>query len=544
MQNKILTIIFIILLFIIGAYLTIKATYNNSWDGWGFGSAQTMTSIKHWVKDGWTKHYFLFIPAGYSKLTPYFDDQKLNQHARVDVTGSADQKRVYYTHFPPGYLFPLAFLMELGIENRFWFRLSQIFISLVGLWLLYNFFNLIANPTIAFAGSLFYALSVPFLNFADSLANMPIDELLRNAILILSLLAINQYNNYKIYKNYNYYIWIIYFILSISSYDSTFFVFIWLIGLDIINKQYKWKKWLIFASAPILAFLFQVAQNSFYLGFSGMLADFSNAFNKIGLSAGAGYGFIDAHFLQGVLFPITEAFAFPFRARYLIIFIAVIIALLFFIIKNKKINELIILPTNYLLLLVAAGFTQTFIVLDNHPYKGRILGLFTALLFGILIFLIIRMIQSRHSGTKSVPKLFILPLIALALFITFLQIQRTIAYAKQWPNNIYNSETIKFAEELKSVIQPLKLQNPIIFSMLPPKNNETVYYDMYYYDMPILYFNNAVDLEQDFARLKQISQYPFTAVVVAEESRQIDLIKTPARQFIIQNKKVLLIDNQ
>ena len=593
MSNKFLTYLFIVAVIIIGVYLTVKATNENSWDGWGIGSTQTMLNIKYWVTDGWAKHYFLHIPAGYSKTAVYFDNPELRQHAWVDVTGNPNQKRIYYTHFPPGYLFPLAFLMELGVKNRFWFRLFQILISLTSLLLLYKFLNLIANPTIAFASSLFYAFSVPFLNFADSLANLPIDDLLRIAILALSILAIKQSKKENVIparfaiaaarraeagihdagsrvkhgmtpKFYLGVIWFLYLILSFSSYDSTFFVFIWLVGLNIVTRWHllkkgaepriKWLKTILvqglfFASAPILAFGLQIIQNSWYLGFSGMISDFLSAFNKIGLSAGEGQGFIQTHFLQGILFPITEAFAFPFRARYLIIFIIAIIALLFVIQKNKKINELIPFLKNYLFLLGVAAFSQTFIILDNHPYKGRVLGLFASLLIGIFIFLII---QLRQTKIKLTLKFFIYPLIILlTIFMLFLQTKRTIAYIEQWPNNIYDQKRIEFAKELKRAILPFNLQDVVIFSMLPPQsyNNGSItsimatYYDMYYQDAPILYFNDTESMDRDFTYLKRISKYPFSALIILEDKNQVDnLFKSMKKTLLlVQDKYILLI---
>ena len=123
----------IILIFIIGAYLVIKAIPENSWDGWRVGSAQTLLSAKHWVNDGFFNNYFLFLPQGYSKVVRYFDDLELRQHARGIATGGFIGKRLYYTHYPAGYLIPTALLMKLGAENRFWFRLLQILFSLIGL---------------------------------------------------------------------------------------------------------------------------------------------------------------------------------------------------------------------------------------------------------------------------------------------------------------------------------------------------------------------------------------------------------------------------
>ena len=556
MRRHFLTYLLIIFIIIIGVYLTTKATRENSWDGWGFGSAQTMMSIKHWVNDGWANHYFLFIPAGYSKTTSYFDDPNLEQHAWVDVTGSKSAKQTYYTHYPAGYLFPLGFLMELGFENRFWFRLFQILISLGSLFLLYKFFILISNKAIAFFAVLFYMISVPFLDFADSLANMPIDDLFRFIILFLSVLAIKNINNTKKYFTYSMWVWLSYFTLSISSYDSTFFIFFWLIGLDVlIVKNFPWKKWLVFACAPILAFNIQIIQNSWYLGFSNMLSDFFGAFNAIPLASNSGQNFIKQRFLQGILFPITEAFAFPFRLRYILIFIFTIVITFFKLRKIKYISVAIPDLYKYALLLGGSAFFQALILTDNHPYKGRLLGIFTSFLIGILIFSTYQLVKN-----KPMQKALILVLISLSIFMWSLQANRTFAYIKHWPNNTYDQRKIDFADELKNFLKPLTLEDVVMFTMLPSESyGESItptmarYYDMYYYDMPILYFDNKEDLVRDFTYLKEISKYHFSALMILPNEEEvktlIDLIytKSPEKNkdeiqtIIIQDKKVLII---
>ena len=156
--------VIIILIFIIGAYLVIKAAPENSWDGWGFGSAQTLLSARQWAKKGILKNYFLSIPQGYSKTVRYFDDQELRQHANGLATGGLIGKRLYYTHYPSGYVLPIALLMKLGVEQRFWFRFLEIFFSLVSLVILYWIFFMISNRFIAFLGVLYYGISILFLN--------------------------------------------------------------------------------------------------------------------------------------------------------------------------------------------------------------------------------------------------------------------------------------------------------------------------------------------------------------------------------------------
>ena len=184
-------IAFIILCLILFAYLGAKTLPENGWSGWGIFSAQTLLSSKHWVNDGFIKSKLLFIPIGYSKIVQYLDQPEMRQHARGTTTGGLIGNRLYYTHYPSGYLIPYALLMKLGFQQRYWFRLLALIFSFSALILLYVFFNLITkNSLVSFFAISYYALSTMFLDYADSLANQPIDDLLRAAIFVVSMLAI------------------------------------------------------------------------------------------------------------------------------------------------------------------------------------------------------------------------------------------------------------------------------------------------------------------------------------------------------------------
>lgn len=267
---------FILLILTLGIYLGAKAIPENSWDGWGFASAQTLLSDKHWVKDGFIKSYFLILPQGYSKTIQYFDDQELRRHTHGLATGGLIGKRLYYTHYPSGSYIPTALLMKFGVENRFWFRFLEILFSLGALAILYWIFLKLSNRLVAFLGVFYYGISVLFLDYADTLGNQPFDELLRFSIIALSIITLKNQKKY-----FDFLIWILYFILASSSYDSTFFIFAWLIGLDlIISRKIKWKKWVLWALAPISGFAIQILQNYLYLGWYNMILDFYGAFKS------------------------------------------------------------------------------------------------------------------------------------------------------------------------------------------------------------------------------------------------------------------------
>ncbi len=123
----------LIIILIVSSYLGIKALDKTGWDGWGFGSAPVLMTVRYWNRDGWIKHYLLYIPQGYSKTAAKYLDEPELRH----LTPAG---RFYYTHYPPGFIFPFALLGELGFEQRFWFRWLAILISLGGLILFYKLF--------------------------------------------------------------------------------------------------------------------------------------------------------------------------------------------------------------------------------------------------------------------------------------------------------------------------------------------------------------------------------------------------------------------
>ena len=523
----------IILIFIIGAYLVAKALPENSWDGWRVGSAQALLSDRHWANDGFLKNYLLFLPQGYSKVVRYFDDPQLRQHAKGITTGGLIGKRLYYTHYPSGYLLPSALLMKLGTESRSWFRFLEILLSLGGLILLYWILNSVSNRLIAFFGALYYSISILFLDYADALANQPIDELLRFAIIALSLWLVKSGN-----KKLNYLIWILYFILSISSYDSTFFVFVWLVGIDLmILKKIEWKKWLFWTSAPILAFGLQIFQNHLYLGWRDMILDFYGAF-KVGI-VGSRAGFFVSH-LKRFIEPLGWFFDVKW---YLGIFIS---ALGIWLIKiSKKYSEDKILNIRYLYLALAAILFHFLFFPSLFFYQGRLAAIFAALLVGGLTY---SLIQTVKRGWRNLTISFLI-IAAFVASLWFIQAKRTYAYIKQWPNNVWPAESINFDKKIKNLV----FGDKVIFQILGPDREifgsdrypMAASEDEYYIDAPILGFTNTDDLIRDFNYLKNRSEFPFNTIIIADQKPIIEEIKTKLKikelVLKIDNKFILII---
>lgn len=514
--------VIIILIFIIGAYLIIKTPPENSWDGWRVGSAQALLSAKHWVNDGIFKNYLLFLPQGYSKTVRYFDNPELRQHTRGIATGGFIGKRLYYTHYPSGYILPTALLMKPGFENRFWFRLLQIVFSLVGLVFLYWIFNLISNRLVAFLGVLYYSISTIFLDYADSLAAMPLEELLRASIMVLSVVVLKNQKRY-----FNYLIWGLYFILSLSSYDSTFFIFAWLVGLDlIIAKKFNWKKWLFWASAPVLAFGLQIFQNTWYLGWHDMLLDFFGAFKAE--IVGSRKNFFISHFNR-----LTDPFDWFFGVKW---YLGILISAFgFATLKFGKKYLPEIIDIKFLYLSFAAILFHFLFFPSLFFYQGRIVAIFAALLVGSLTYFVFKMPQLKNLKNSLKILLIIVAISVASLWA--IQIKRTYEYVKKWPNNVWPTESINFDKKIKNLVsgdkvifQMLGLDREVAGSDRYPMTNPE---DEYYIDSPILGFTNTDDLIRDFNYLKKRSEFPFSAIIIANQKTTIDKIRQKLTDYKI-----------
>ena len=523
----------IILIFIIGAYLVIKAIPENSWDGWSVASAQTLLSIKHWTEDGFFNNYLLFLPQGYSKTVRYFDEPQLRQHSRGITTGGFVGKRLYYTHYPSGYLLFPALLMKLGIDNRFWFRFFEIIMSLSGLIILYCIFNMISSRLVAFFGVLFYGLSTLFLDYADIISNQPIDELLRFVVILFSIIALKNHKKYL-----NYFIWVFYFLAFMSSYDSAIFLFAWLIGIDILfNKKFNWQLWIFWASAPILGFALQMIQNAAYLGIHGMILDLLGTF-KVQI-LGSRSGFFISHFKR-----LTDPFDWFFGVKwYLGILISILgIAVVKFIKKHLS-NDILDLRFLYL------GFTAMLFHFLFFPslffYQGRLVAVFGSLLVGILTANLLKTIRHKN----PVPRIMVFGIFILVLGLWFIQGKRTYAYIKNWPNNVWPAESINFDKKIKNLTSGDK----VILQMFGPEREVSgadrypmaASEDEYYSDAPILGFTNTSDLIRDFNYLKKRSEFPFNTIIIADQKPIIEEIKTKLKikelVLKIDNKFILII---
>ena len=513
-------IAFIILFIVLGAYLGIKSFSESGWSSWydGIGDAQTLLSAKHWANDGFFYSKFLAIPIGYSKTVRYLDDPQMRQHAHGTVTGGLIGQRLYYTHYPSGYSLPYAVFMKLGISQRHWFRLFALALSLGSLLLMYLFVNLAFGKKTAVFSSVYYSISTMFLGYADSLANQPIDDLLRFAILSLSFWVVSRGADIRNNHFFNSLIWILYFTLSVSSYDSTLFIFVWLAGLEIvILKKIPWKKLLFFGSAPVLGFVLQMFQNWWYLG----------NWKDVWLD---GFGASTAKMQTGdVLAHLWSAFrVLDLASGISIAGTVVVLAIMMFSIFSLQ-KERVKNFGGLAGLLFLAGLAYPFIFVGSggFSYQGKQMMPFVAIVVGVA--------GSLMFDFKAWKKEKII-LVLAGVIMWSGQIYRTTSFVDDWPNVKTDERVIKLSKDLRSI----KESDNVLFYTGGKLNINSV--TEYYFDMPILKFDKAENLVNDYLWLREHSAFSFNGIIMADGKSSINEIKNIFIASNINPEEMLSID--
>ena len=498
-------------------YLTIKAKQVNSWDNWWFGSAQTMSTVRFWAKDGFIKHKLLFITHGYHPQIEFLDKPEFRFLARGTATGGLIGIRLWYTHYPSGYLIPYGLLAKAGAEQRFWFRMLALGFSFASIIFLFGFVYLITNRNkwIPLLAVFYYSTSTTFLAYADSLNNTPVDDFFKWGVLFLSAFAVK--NNEDIAGRFKWIIWILFFLLAFGSYDSTFFIFFWLCALSyIITKKISIKKYIFWASAPLTAFILQLIQNTWYLGFKDMILDVWGSF-----AFRSGEMPVVLSYLPPIIKNLANGlaatgFLTDLRTRMALPIIVVIIYCLY---KRKIFSAK--LP-QYIVALTLGGLIFGFVlpVAGIFGYQGRQLAPALLLIIAIATYEVILMLRRLE-----IKKLGIV-LIILVLFLWLAHFKATFAYVKQWPNNVVAMEKIQYWQKLNQITET----DTIILNINKKVGSECFLEEFYagrlilsFDDLDILlqYMNKINSALSDMGNFLLIlpGEYEETAVNFAQEKK-------------------------
>lgn len=574
--KKILTtnLLFVIFITIIASILIVLAIPENTMD---VDTAQTLLSARYFARDGFLKHYFLQLPSGYGKITQYFDDPELQQHAGGDVNGSLIGKKLYYTHFPSFYIIPTAIMMKLGIENLFSLRLLYIIFSLLGLIFLYVFIKIITNKYIAFIAVLYFGISQNFLAYAKVINFVPVENMLRFLILMLSIFAINHIKSAtaspKITRRYILSIWLFYFLLAITSYNSTFFIFAYLVGLSSIciyklpiSHKIRTLSLLVilWASAPILGFTLQMVQNIAYLGWHNFWFDIKGAFIASGNNSKISFislitdysirpfvimsGLYNFYILtvwspySKIQSALSVLYGLPKIKRhflpssiplaYILPFILPVLVLTFY--KLKKISGYVFYLIEIPILLLVAPIAQTLLLPIGSARDDA--ASMTAPIIGIIIGSFVWMLFLAFSKVKLWGKILVIfmSVIVLSLFAVQIILDTSSYFG---PNHVsLSNNEISFAKDMQKVAEGEKavfmintvdthLSETMLkhrFATIDPKEYVIHYRNYeYYFDMPLLNFTKINYLIKDLLYLKKRADFPFTAIIVSDN---LDLI--------------------
>ena len=512
-------------------FLAVRAYDDYRWSDWGFGDAQTMLSLRQWEEGGWFANYFLFKPQGYAPVVDQLDEPELRHHAHGTCPGSSPRvgPRLWYTHYPAGYLIPFAVLFRLGLDSLFSVRMLSILLSIGGLALMYAVFSRITSPRVAFVAVLFYGLSRPFLGYADSLANQPIDDLLRFGFMLAVVLSTRADDAAK-RKRWLIAAWIIEFSLSLTSFDSVFFIYLWLIGWDLLERRgFRWKLYLLFSLAPVTAHGLQFLQNVWYLGWHDAFIDIKDAF-LLKHGADTDYNFGRGR-LATIVLSLLLLLKYVFDPSWVILVLLAAYLIYGYLLAEDR-GDLPSVGLLGLLFLCGLGFVVVLPMAARMAYEARQMIPFAALLAGGITWSFVDAFRSslhrrtseekssgREAGTRfAVPYLAVSAILLLMFWFGFLLADRSPIYdvTRLMPE-------IRFAEQLR--VLPTK-HEPVYYELggfftywnenyVPGYPQIMPITEYYTGSRPILSFNTAESAADDVTAMVRRCGAPFSPVLVA-----------------------------
>jgi hypothetical protein len=529
-------VVFLLVLFV---SLAVRASDEYRWSDWGFGDAQTMLSLRQWNEGGWLHNYLLFKPQGYAKAIDLLDEPTLRHHAHGTCPGSSPNvgPRLWYTHYPAGYLIPYALLFRIDITGLFAARLLSIIFSVAAIGLMYLLFSKLTSPVVSFVSVLFYALSPAFLGYADSLANQPLDDLLRFGFMLAVVLSTRAASE-RLRNRWLIAAWVIEFCLSLASFDSVFFLYVWLVSWDLIEgKGFRWKRYLVFACAPVSAHGLQFLQNAWYLGFQDAALDIKDAFllkNGADVNYNAGYGKLGIIYLAA-----TTVFENIFKPAWLLIPVALVYAVFT---RSLRRQDSAFPSFKLLAALFLCGLAFV-LVLPNGarmPYEARQMLPFIALLMGALTVsfpdVFRKAVHPEHTDgdAASAPPVWIAAPYLLFTMILLLVVWYRFAFLERYPVYELGSrkEEMVFAQELQKL--PTRYE-PVYFDLgafstfwdpnyVPGYPQILPLTEYYAGSRPILCFREPKSVAQDIVLMVQNAPQPFSPVILAKDNKDIERI--------------------
>jgi len=515
------------------------------WSYWGFGDAQTMLTLNQWEKGGWLHNYLLFKPQGWAPTVDLLDEPELRHHARGISPASSPRvgPRLWYTHYPAGYLVPYAALYRLGVSSLYGLQLYSIAISLAALVLMYLTFSAITDTLVALIAVLFYGGSTIFLGYADSLANQPLDDLLRFAFMLATIFSTRVAGAGR-QRCWLAVAWGLEFCLSLSSFDSVFFLYTWLVGWDLLeHRGLRWWKWLLFALAPISAHSLQFLQNVWYLGWHDAGLDIVDAFmmkHSPGWLATAESA--PPHRLTAVLFALLQVFYSIYSPSLVLLVPLALYAGYRRLFPGQQCAGLPSFPLLLLLFSCGLGYVLVLPLAATMAYEGRQMIPFVAMLIGGFSCSVIRTAchcwRQGHEGTRLGDRIWSRPygyafLGGVVLMMFWIGFVVTNRYPSPWAVGDDGVEELEFAQYLGRLATRTA---PAFFvtgglnfkSQDYPQGYPSVAPDTEYYagSRTILCFANAELLANDLMTMLTLAkgEDSFSPVLISDRPEQIGAV--------------------
>jgi hypothetical protein len=417
-------------------------------------------------------------------------------------------------------------------------------------------FRRITNPPIAFLAVLFYALSTAFLGYADSLANQPIDDLLRFGFMLAVVLSTRAATE-TLRHRWLAAAWVMEFCLSLVSFDSVFFLYVWLIGWDWVEgKGFRWKRYLLFSIAPVSAHGLQFLQNVWYLGFTDAVRDIKDAFLlKHGSVTDYNLGQGRAAIILTSLWIIFENI---FRPLWLLVPSLALYAA--FVLVFRPGSEFPSLKLLMVLFLAGLSFVLVLPHAARMPYEARQMLPFSALLMGALTrssFLVL-MKAVRHedaggefAGVRRVRIAVPYVLLTMALLLVAWSL-----HAADDRTSVYElgnrKEEMQFAQQLTGLqtrYEPVYFDSGA-FSLHWDPNYVPGYpqilplTEYYAGSRPILCFQDPEKIADDLVTMVRRSSVPFSPVILAQDPERLaQTVNAIERSGVLKSRPLGFMEN-
>lgn len=524
-------LLFLLVLTVVGVFLFIRNTDEDRWGEWSSVSEALM--LRFWVRDGILEHKILPVVQGYSKVTRYYDSEpELNEHARSVVPRSdrfpGAGRLLRYTHYPSGYLIPYFILAKLGASDHRAFSQLSIIFSIAGGVLMYLFFCYLAGPKIASLAMIFYLTSHSFLSFTDCLSTPPFGDLVTYLFLLLVILE----RKYQYKRIWTALVWLTYLVLSLITLEIIF-SFIFLVSWDLLNKRgFKIKRWFGFGLAFVAARIIYFAQVVWYLGFSRTIKDMVDSIYVHSASFGLSGGIPFGKALKGWWWNFERvAPAFPQgNIIQVILLIFTLGGLYYLYAQRSKIKTEFGYSYFWLLFILGLGgsiYVFVFPSAGSVAYQGRQLAPFFGLAVAFITWYVFYKIKKFRlaRNKKELFSLFLFCPLFLMLWTGSIVESINHLNLNMWDFG-FSKKEINFAKSLGLVTTGDRVV--FMFSNYyphdSPEHKRLSPIIEYYADASILPFVEQDNLLGDLKLLLEISEFPFSPILVTDTKKEMEEI--------------------